>query len=87
MSQEAANHIEYPISDLRSVAYTATPTSRLLFEARFGMRRAGYAYTPTSDIDPQRLLDPGDRAGRADSRPAVSWRRDFHARRSRINAR
>ena len=39
-------------------AYTATPTNRLLFEARFGMRREEYAYTPTNTIDPQRLLIP-----------------------------
>jgi hypothetical protein len=58
VSQEAANNIEYPISDLRSVAYTATPTNRVLVEARFGMRREEYAYTPTSTIDPQRLLIP-----------------------------
>jgi len=58
VSQEAANNIEYPISDMRSVAYTATPTNRVLFEARFGMRREEYAYTPTSTIDPQRLLIP-----------------------------
>jgi Carboxypeptidase regulatory-like domain len=58
ISEEAANHIEYPISDLRSVAYTATPTSRILVEARAGWRREEYAYTPTSDIDPERLLIP-----------------------------
>jgi Carboxypeptidase regulatory-like domain len=58
VSQEAANNIEYPISDMRSVAYTATPTNRLLLEARFGIRREEYAYTPTSTIDPQRLLIP-----------------------------
>jgi hypothetical protein len=58
ISQEAANEINYPISDLRSVAYTATPTNRVLIEARFGVRREEYAYTPTSTIDPQRLLIP-----------------------------
>ncbi|MEP7304996.1 MAG: carboxypeptidase regulatory-like domain-containing protein [Acidobacteriota bacterium] len=58
ISQEAANNIHYPISDLRSVSYTATPTSRLLVEARFGIRREEYAYDPTSTIDPQRLLIP-----------------------------
>ena len=46
ISEEAANHIEYPISDLRSVAYTSTPTNRLLIEARAGIRREQYAYTP-----------------------------------------
>ena len=45
-------------SDLRSVAYTATPTNRVLIEARFGVRREEYAYTPTSTLDPQRLLIP-----------------------------
>jgi hypothetical protein len=58
VSQEAANNIEYPISDLRSVAYTVTPTNRLLVEARFGIRREEYAYTPTSTLDPERLLIP-----------------------------
>jgi Carboxypeptidase regulatory-like domain len=58
IAEEAANRIQYPISDLRSVAYTATPTSRILIEARAGWRREEYAYTPTSDIDPERLLIP-----------------------------
>lgn len=58
ISQEAANNIHYPISDLRSVAYTATPTSRVLIEARFGIRREEYAYDPASTLDPQRLLIP-----------------------------
>jgi hypothetical protein len=58
ISEESANHIEYPISDLRSIAYTATPTSRILVEARAGWRREEYAYTPTSDLDPERLLIP-----------------------------
>jgi len=58
VSQEAANEINYPISDLRSVAYTSTPTNRVLIEARFGVRREEYAYTPTSTLDPQRLLIP-----------------------------
>jgi len=58
VSQEAANNIEYPISDLRSVSYTSTPTNRVLIEARFGIRREEYAYTPTSTLDPQRLLIP-----------------------------
>ena len=58
VSQEAANEIHYPISDLRSVSYTATPTNRVLIEARFGVRREEYAYTPTSTLDPQRLLIP-----------------------------
>ncbi len=58
VSEEAANNIEYPISDLRSVAFTSTPTSRVLIEARFGVRREEYAYTPTSTMDPQRLLIP-----------------------------
>ncbi len=58
VSQEAANNIHYPISDLRSVSYTGIPTNRLLIEARFGIRREEYAYDPTSTIDPQRLLIP-----------------------------
>ena len=58
VAEEAANHIHYPISDLRSVAWTATPTNRLLVEARFGMRREEYAYTPINEADPMRLLTP-----------------------------
>jgi hypothetical protein len=58
VSQEAADNIQYPISDLRSVAYTATPTSRLLVEARAGIRREEYAYDPTSTLDPERRLIP-----------------------------
>jgi hypothetical protein len=58
VSQEAADNIHYPISDLRSVAYTSTPTNRVLVEARFGMRREEYAYDPTSTLDPDRLLIP-----------------------------
>src|SRR5215475_1165901 len=65
ISEEAANNIEYPISDLRSVSFTSTPTSRLLVEARFGVRREEYAYTPTSSIDPQRLLIPVTEQGGA----------------------
>jgi len=65
ISEEAANNIEYPISDLRSVSYTYTPTSRVLIEARFGVRREEYAYTPTSSIDPQRLLIPVTEQGGA----------------------
>src|SRR5207244_4737767 len=33
-------------------------TSRVLVEAPFRVRPEEYAYTPTSDIDPQRLLIP-----------------------------
>ena len=46
ISEEAANHIHYPISDLKSVSYTLTPTNKVLVEARFGERREEYAYTP-----------------------------------------
>jgi hypothetical protein len=58
VSQEAANELEYPISDLSSVSWTATPTNRLLLEARFGARREEYAYTPNNFQDPDRLLIP-----------------------------
>jgi hypothetical protein len=52
ISEEAANQIHYPISDLKSVSYTATPSNRILIEARFGERREEYAYTPdATDFD------------------------------------
>ena len=52
IAEEAANHIHYPISDLKSVSYTVTPTNRVLIEARFGERREEYAYTPdATDFD------------------------------------
>ena len=58
ISQEAGNHIQYPISDLTSVSYTATPSSRILVEARVGPRREEYTYTPNNLEDPLRLLIP-----------------------------
>jgi hypothetical protein len=58
VSQESGNFIEYPISDLRSVSYTATPSSRVLVEARAGWRREEFAYTPNNLEDPNRLLIP-----------------------------
>jgi hypothetical protein len=58
LSQEAAHLLEYPISDLRSVSYTATPSSRILVEARAGIRREQFAYTPNNPVDPNRLLIP-----------------------------
>ena len=58
VAQEAANELEYPISDLTSVSWTATPSNKLLVEARFGARREEYAYTPNNLQDPQRLLIP-----------------------------
>ena len=58
VSQEAANELEYPISDLSSVSWTATPSNRLLVEARFGARREEYAYTPNNLQDPGRELIP-----------------------------
>jgi hypothetical protein len=57
-SQESIYNLEYPISDLRSVAYTSTPTTRILIEARAGWKREVFAYDPTSTLDPQRLLIP-----------------------------
>lgn len=57
-SQESIYNLEYPINDLVSVAYTATPTSRLLVEARAGWRREVFAYDPDSTLDPDRLLIP-----------------------------
>jgi hypothetical protein len=64
-SQESIYNLEYPISDLRSLAYTATPTSRILIEARAGWRREVFAYDPTSTLDPQRLLIPVTEQGGA----------------------
>ena len=58
VSEESANHIHYPISDLTSLAYTGTPSSRVLIEARAGARREEFAYTPNSTIDPERRLIP-----------------------------
>ena len=58
ISQEAGNRIEYPITDLSSVSYTGTPSSRILVEARVGLRREEYAYTPNNLEDPLRLLIP-----------------------------
>jgi hypothetical protein len=57
-SQESIYNLEYPISDMRSVAYTVTPTNRILIEARAGWRREEFAYDPTSTLDPRRLLIP-----------------------------
>jgi hypothetical protein len=57
VSQEAADNIHYPISDLKSVSYTATPTNRLLIEARLGERREEYAYDPNA-TPAQRALIP-----------------------------
>ena len=57
-SQESIYNLEYPINDLRSISYTATPTSRILIEARAGWRREVFAYDPDSTLDPQRLLIP-----------------------------
>src|SRR5687767_11415901 len=48
VSQEAANQINYPIQDLFSVSYTAAVSSRVLVEARAGVRREQYAYTPNN---------------------------------------
>jgi len=58
VAQEAAHELEYPISDLRSVAWTATPSNRVLVEARFGVRREEYAYSPHNLQDPDHLLIP-----------------------------
>ena len=57
ISEEAANHIHYPISDLKSVSYTVTPTNRILIEARLGERREEYAYTPDA-TDFERSFTP-----------------------------
>jgi hypothetical protein len=58
VSQEAAHELEYPISDLRSVSWTATPTSHVLLEARLGARREEYAYMPNNLNDLERRLIP-----------------------------
>ena len=58
VAQEAANELEYPISDLSSISWTAAPSNRLLVEARWGVRREEYAYTPNNLQDPGRNLIP-----------------------------
>ncbi|HEU4691306.1 MAG TPA: hypothetical protein VFS23_23220, partial [Vicinamibacterales bacterium] len=58
VAQEAAHELEYPISDLSSISWTATPSNRLLVEARWGVRREEYAYTPNNLQDPGRNLIP-----------------------------
>jgi Carboxypeptidase regulatory-like domain len=58
VSQEAAHELEYPISDLTSIAWTATPSNRVLVEARWGVRREEYAYSPHNLQDPDHLLIP-----------------------------
>lgn len=58
VSQEAANQINYPIQDLFSLSYTAAVSSRVLVEARAGLRREEFAYTPNNLEDPLRLLIP-----------------------------
>ena len=75
ISQEAANQIHYPISDLRSVSYTVTPSNRMLIEARFGERREEYAVHPDAGHRSAALTHSGRRTGRIDSGPAVSRRR------------
>jgi hypothetical protein len=57
ISEEAANQIHYPISDLKSVSYTVTPSNRILIEARLGERREEYAYTPDA-TDFERSFTP-----------------------------
>jgi len=58
VAQEAAHLLEYPIQDLFSVSYTAALSSRILVEARAGVRREEFAYTPNNPEDPNRLLIP-----------------------------
>ncbi len=58
ISQEAGQPHRYPIQDLFSVSYTAALSSRILVEARAGVRREEYAYTPNNLEDPLRLLIP-----------------------------
>ncbi len=58
VAQESAHELEYPISDLSSISWTATPSNRLLVEARWGVRREEYAYTPNNLQDPGRNLIP-----------------------------
>jgi hypothetical protein len=58
IAQEAAHYLEYPIQDLFSLSYTAAVSSRVLVEARAGVRREEYAYTPNNPEDPERRLIP-----------------------------
>ena len=58
VAQEAANELEYPISDLTLGLVDGDAVEPLLVEARFGVRREEYAYTPNNLQDPDRLLIP-----------------------------
>ena len=58
VAQEAAHYLEYPIQDLFSLSYTAAISSRVLIEARAGVRREEFAYTPNNPEDPERRLIP-----------------------------
>ena len=72
VAQEAAHYLEYPIQDLFSVSYTAALSSKVLVEARAGVRREEFAYTPNNYRRSRPAADSRHRAGRPDPGPALS---------------
>ena len=47
VSQESALHITFPLNSFSQVSWTSPVTNKLLFEARVGLKRERYAYSPT----------------------------------------
>ena len=74
VAQEAANESSTD-QRLTSVSWTATPSNKLLVEARFGGRREEYAYTPNNFRIRTATADPCHRAGRSHPGSAVSRQR------------
>ena len=75
VAQEAANELEYPISDLTSVSWTATPSNKLLVEARFGVAPRRVRLHAQQPSGPAATADPCHRAGRSHPGSAVSRQR------------
>ena len=57
-SPEAANSLVYPVEHLESLGWAATPTSRLLFEAKVQNRLERYTASRPPDGDPSLLMVP-----------------------------
>ena len=49
VSQESALHITFPLNSFSQVSWTSPVTNKLLFEARVGLKRERYAYSPTPE--------------------------------------